>query len=45
MDSDVKDIFELDKETTGSRGLHSLTRDAIIGGVKVYTSISSHPVQ
>ena len=34
MDSDMKDIFELEKEPIISRGTPSLTKDAIIGGVK-----------
>ena len=34
MDSDVKDIFELEKEQTGSRGAASLIKNTI-GGVKV----------
>ena len=35
MDSDVKDIFELEKESSTSRGTPSLTKDAILGGMKV----------
>lgn len=34
MDSDVKDIFELDKESSSSRGTPLLIKDGIIGGVK-----------
>ena len=34
MDSDVKDIFELEKEPTGSRGAASFMKEAM-GSVKV----------
>jgi hypothetical protein len=41
MDSGVKDIFELEKEPTDSRGTPMLIKDAIIGGVKAIFHLCS----